>query len=75
MRRRGEKTVGAVLLSWWLVLLILFGLGFNAFFAFKFWQGGHVGGAIMFAIFFCGACVYLYRTYNARDGFRGLFKE
>ena len=63
------------MISWWIFVLVAFGLAGNAFLAWKLWQGGQIGGAIVLTICFVGACVYLYRTYDAWDEIRGLFKD
>lgn len=75
--RQGKsgKVAGAVLLSWWIILLVIFGLGGNAFLIFKALQAGNITATVMFGAFFAGACVYLYRTYNASDEIRGNFKD
>jgi hypothetical protein len=74
MGRRAEKIMGRAFVSWWLILLIGFGLAGNGFMLFRAIQAGNVIATIMFTIFFGGACVYLYRTYNARDELRGIWK-
>jgi hypothetical protein len=69
------KVVGILLVSWWLILLIGFGLCGNALMIFMTWQAGNVMGMLLFSAFFVGACIYLYRTYDARDEIRGILRD
>jgi hypothetical protein len=69
------RGVGGVLLSWWLFLLVAFGLAGNGLFLFKAWQAGNVPAVLLFASFLICARVYLYRTYNARDEIRGNMRD
>jgi hypothetical protein len=71
---RGEKVAGWALLSWWLILLVGAGLGGNAYLVFRFFKDGFVFPGLLFCLFFVGACVYLWRTYRARDDIRRLLK-
>ena len=72
--KRG-KIVGAALFSWWVFVLVAFGVASNAFLLFKAFQAGNTMAMLLFGAFFCGACVYLYRTYDARDEIRGNFRD
>ncbi len=74
-RKTAGKIVGSVLLSWWIFLLIVIGLAGNAFLVFKALKAGNVAAGLLFGLFFCGACVYVYRTYGARDEIRGIFRD
>jgi len=67
---RGGKAVGWVLVSWWMILLVGAGLGANAYLAYRFFKDGFVLPGLLFCLFFAGACVYLWRTYRARDEIR-----
>jgi hypothetical protein len=74
-RKNAGKILGMVLISWWLFLLIGFGLGGNALMIYMTWQSGNLGGMLLFTTFFIGACVYLYRTYDAREEIRGNLRD
>jgi len=74
-RNKAGKIVGGVLMSWWVFVLVAFGLAGNAVFSFKALQAGNVMAIIMFGSFFAGACVYLWRTWHARDEIRANFRD
>lgn len=73
--KKTERTVGVALLSWWLILLIGAGLLGNGLLLFKAIEAGNVMATLLFGSFFCGACVYLYRTYQARDEIQSNFRD
>jgi hypothetical protein len=74
MRRR-EKVVGIIFVAWWIFLVVVIGLAGNAYIALKLLNKGEIAGALLFGVFFGGACVYAYRTYDSRDELRGIFKD
>jgi hypothetical protein len=69
------KIVGTIFLSWWIFLLVIIGLAGNAYLAIKALQAGNIAAGLLFGVCFGGACVYCYRTYNARDEIRGIFRD
>ncbi len=76
--KRGKtagKIVGTIFVSWWIFLLVIIGLAGNAYLAIKALQAGNIAAGLLFGVCFGGACVYCYRTYNARDEIRGIFRD
>jgi hypothetical protein len=72
---RYAKIVGALLMSWWLPLLIGFGLFANGYMALLAFRAGATMAALVLTVCFCGAVVYLYRTFKYRDEYRAIFKD
>jgi len=75
MRRRKDGSILArLLVVWWLIVIVGFGIIGNGFIVIRLLQAGEVTAALMFGICFGGGCVYLYRTFNSWDEIRGIFK-
>jgi hypothetical protein len=72
---KSAKVGGALLMGWWLVLLIGFGLFGNGYMALLAFRAGSAIGAIVFSVCFCGSGIYLYRTFKHRDEYRAIFKD
>jgi hypothetical protein len=72
---KNDRIVAIALLSWWVFLLIAAGLIGNGVLVFAMIRTGNVTGTILFGTCFIGACVYLYRTYQARDLIRGRLRD
>jgi Na+/H+-dicarboxylate symporter len=75
MRARRRNIAGKLIVSWWMFLLIAMGLGGNAYLAMRLFREGSILGTLFFCVCFGGACVYLYRTYAARDEIKGMWKD
>jgi hypothetical protein len=69
------KVGGALLMAWWLLLLIGFGLFGNGYMASLALRAGSTVGSLAFIACFCGSGVYLYWTFRYRDQFRAILKD
>jgi hypothetical protein len=70
-----KSAVGRVLIAWWLVLLVIIGLGANAVFFYKSVEAGSIAGAVLFGAMLCGAAFYIFRTFRARHEIHGMLKD
>ena len=70
-----ERILAKALVYWWVVLIVVVGLGGNGYLAVKCLIAGQFVPASLFAICFVGACVYCHRTWNALDEIRGIFRD
>lgn len=74
-RGRARKIGGAVVISWWLIVIGGFGLVGNAYLAVLAFRSGSMLAGLGLCICFGGACVYLYRTWKYWDELASLTKD
>jgi hypothetical protein len=72
--RRGRRIVGAIFVSWWLILIIGFGLLGNGYLVILALRAHAYWPAVGLAICFAGTCVYVHRTIKFRDELKDLIR-
>jgi hypothetical protein len=70
-----ERFIARAVLWWWVFLITIIGLGGNGLLAVRAWQDDAVVPALAFAGCFIGCAVYCWRTFDAADEIRAIFKD
>jgi len=67
VQKTTKRIVVTAIVSWWVILLVGFGLLGNGILLLAAFRAGNVVATILLGVFFCAACFYLYRLYRMRD--------